>query len=134
MSDLDWNAGRFELARPAAEPASQAAFTHRPHILVVDDDRGHRLLLADLLDRGGFRASLAGDTQVALKLIKDAGPDLILLDVMLPGEDGVAFCRRLRAGSNLPIIMLTALGQGPHRVAGLDSGADDYIAKPFDPN
>jgi two-component system OmpR family response regulator len=69
---------------------------------------------------------------VALKLIAGGGPDLVLLDVMLPGEDGLAFCRRVRAISNLPIIMLTALGQGPHRVAGLDSGADDYVAKPFD--
>jgi two-component system OmpR family response regulator len=106
----------------------------RPHILVVDDDRGHRLLLARLLDRHGFRPSLAGNSAAALKLIGSAAVDLVLLDVMLPDEDGVAFCRRVRAISNLPIVMLTALGQGPHRVAGLDAGADDYIAKPFDPD
>jgi two-component system OmpR family response regulator len=131
MSDLDWNTA--DPVRPAAEPLNPRGTAHRPHVLVVDDDRGHRLLLAGLLDQGGFRASLAGDTQAAQRLIKAAGPDLILLDVMLPGEDGVAFCRRLRQGSGPPVIMLTALGQGPHRVAGLDGGADDYIAKPFDP-
>jgi len=134
MSNLDWNAAQPEPAQPMLEPGFQpAAASHRPHVLVVDDDRGHRLLLAGLLDRGGFRASLAGDAGTALKLIQAAGADLILLDVMLPGEDGIAFCRKLRAASGLPIIMLTALGQGPNRVAGLDSGADDYIAKPFDP-
>jgi|AraplaMF_Col_mMF_1032025.scaffolds.fasta_scaffold00014_233 two-component system OmpR family response regulator len=106
----------------------------RPHILVVDDDRGHRLLLARLLDRHGFRPSLAGNSAAALKLLSSVAVDLVLLDVMLPGEDGVAFCRRVRAISDLPIVMLTALGQGPHRVAGLDAGADDYIAKPFDPD
>ena len=106
----------------------------RPHILVVDDDRGHRLLLAPLLDRGGFRASLAPDAATAQKLVKTAAPDLILLDVMLPGEDGIAFCQRMRAESGPPVIMLTALGQGSYRVTGLDSGADDYVAKPFDPD
>ena len=75
---------------------------------------------------------LAGDAAAGLKLIAHGGADLVLLDVMLPGEDGLDFCRRVRALSNLPIIMLTALGQGPHRVAGLDAGADDYVAKPFD--
>jgi len=104
----------------------------RPHVLVVDDDRGHRLLLARLLDRSGFRPSLAGDAASALKLITGGGPDLVLLDLMLPGEDGLDFCRRVRSLCNLPVIMLTALGQGPHRVAGLDAGADDYVAKPFD--
>ena len=134
MSNLDWNTAQPDPTQPMMEPGFQAAAAnHRPHILVVDDDRGHRLLLAGLLDRAGFRASLAGDAAAAQKLIDAAGPDLILLDVMLPGEDGVAFCRKMRAASGLPVIMLTALGQGPNRVAGLDSGADDYIAKPFDP-
>jgi two-component system OmpR family response regulator len=127
MTDLD---------RPLPDRTAPPDFTskpqQRPHILVVDDDRGHRLLLARLLDRSGFRPSLAADATAALKLITAGGPDLVLLDVMLPGEDGLVFCRRVRAMSNLPIIMLTALGQGPHRVAGLDAGADDYVAKPFD--
>jgi two-component system OmpR family response regulator len=122
MSDLGW---------ATAVTAPQG---HRSHVLVIDDDREHRLLLAQLLRRGGFRASLAATTTTARKLVKAATPDLILLDIMLPDEDGLAFCRRIRAASHLPIIMLTALGQGPHRVAGLDSGADDYIAKPFDPD
>ncbi|MDQ7249078.1 response regulator transcription factor [Dongia sedimenti] len=122
MSDPGW-----AMLRPAAP-------FHRGHVLVVDDDREHRLLIAQLLRRGGFRASLAANTAIAQKLVKAAAPDLILLDVMLPDEDGLAFCRRIRESSHLPVIMLTALGQGPHRVAGLDSGADDYIAKPFDPD
>ena len=119
-------------------PSVGRVFGHRPLVLVVDDDRGHRLLLARLLDQNGFRVALAPDSSTALKLVAAAAPDLVLLDVMLPGEDGLALCRRLRAPADrtvaaLPIIMLTALGQGPHRVAGLDSGADDYVAKPFDP-
>jgi two-component system OmpR family response regulator len=122
MSNLGW---------ATVGPAPQR---HRSHVLVIDDDREHRLLIAQLLRRGGFRASLAANTAAAQKLVKTAAPDLILLDVMLPDEDGLAFCRRIRAASRLPVIMLTALGQGPHRVAGLDSGADDYIAKPFDPD
>ena len=133
MPELDWNT----TPAPAPLAPQTPGFSpqlHRPHVLVVDDDRGHRLLLAPLLDRAGFRASLAPDAATGLKLVKTAAPDLILLDVMLPGEDGLAFCRRMRAASGVPIIMLTALGQGPHRVAGLDSGADDYIAKPFDPD
>jgi two-component system OmpR family response regulator len=132
MNALDWTAAAQEQTPVQNQPA--IASHHRPHILVVDDDRGHRMLLAQLLDRGGFRASLAPDAATALKLVKTAAPDLVLLDVMLPGEDGLAVCRRMRTASGLPIIMLTALGQGPHRVAGLDSGADDYIAKPFDPD
>jgi two-component system OmpR family response regulator len=129
MSELERSSG--DRATPPPFPSRTPP--HRPHVLVVDDDRGHRLLLARLLDQNGFSASLAADAGTALKLISAAGPDLILLDVMLPGEDGLALCRRVRAGSSLPIIMLTALGQGPHRVAGLDAGADDYVAKPFDP-
>jgi two-component system OmpR family response regulator len=121
-------------AAPGTAALQARAALHRPHVLVVDDDRGHRVLLARLLDQNGFRASLAGDGAAALKLVGTAQPDLVLLDVMLPGEDGLAFMRRLRAVSALPVIMLTALGQGAHRVAGLDSGADDYVAKPFDPD
>ena len=126
-----------EIAPPPGHAPSHAS-DHRPLVLVVDDDRGHRLLLSRLLDQNGFRVSLAPDGGTALKLVAAAAPDLVLLDVMLPGEDGLVLCRRLRAIGDqaiagLPVIMLTALGQGPHRVAGLDSGADDYVAKPFDP-
>ena len=115
------------------EAHSSPSDLRRPHVLVVDDDREHRLLLAALLNRNGLRVSLAGDGPSALKLIAGALPDLMLLDVMLPGEDGLSLCRRIRSASRLPIIMLTALGQGIDKVAGLDTGADDYVAKPFDP-
>lgn len=103
-----------------------------PHLLVVDDDRDHRILLSRLLQENGFRVSLANDSGAMLRLIDEATPDLVILDLMLPDEDGLTLCRRLRADSDLPIIILTALGRGPHKVAGLDMGADDYIAKPFD--
>lgn len=103
-----------------------------PHLLIVDDDRDHRFLVSRLLQENGFRVSLASDGGSLLRLLDDAEPDLVLLDIMLPDEDGLELCRRIRTSSNLPIIMLTALGRGPHKVAGLDMGADDYVAKPFD--
>ncbi len=67
-----------------------------------------------------------------LKMLEAAPPDLVILDVMLPDEDGLSLCRRIRAESDLPVIMLTALGRGPHKLAGFDMGADDYVAKPFE--
>jgi two-component system OmpR family response regulator len=103
-----------------------------PHLLIVDDDRDHRFLVSKLLQENGFRVSLAPDGGAMLRLLDHAAPDLILLDIMLPDEDGLALCRHVRASSDLPIIILTALGRGPHKVAGLDMGADDYVAKPFD--
>ncbi len=103
-----------------------------PHLLIVDDDRDHRFLVSKLLQENGFRVSLAPDAAAMLRLLEAGEPDLVLLDIMLPDEDGLALCRQVRAGSDLPIIILTALGRGPHKVAGLDMGADDYVAKPFD--
>lgn len=103
-----------------------------PHLLIVDDDRDHRVLVSRLLQDHGFRVSLAADAGSMRRLLAQGAPDLVLLDVMLPDEDGLALCRHLRANSDLPIIFLTALGRGPHKVAGLDMGADDYVAKPFD--
>jgi two-component system OmpR family response regulator len=118
----------LELQQTEAKPVEVSI----PHLLVVDDDRDHRILLTRLLQDNGFRVSLAGDGGAMLRQIDEAVPDLVILDLMLPDEDGLALCRRLRAESDLPIIILTALGRGPHKVAGLDMGADDYVAKPFD--
>jgi two-component system OmpR family response regulator len=102
-----------------------------PHILVVDDHREIRDLVSRALAKEGFRVSVAGDGKAMRKVLADGRIDLILLDLMLPGEDGLALCRALRAESDIPIIMLTAKGEEVDRVIGLELGADDYLPKPF---
>ena len=102
-----------------------------PHILVVDDHREIRELVSRALAKEGFRVSVATDGKAMRKALADSRIDLVLLDLMLPGEDGLALCRALRAESNIPIIMLTAKGEEVDRVIGLEMGADDYLAKPF---
>ncbi|MBV1701949.1 MAG: response regulator [Hyphomicrobiales bacterium] len=102
-----------------------------PHILIVDDHREIRELVSRLLMRDGFRVSAAADGKSMRKVLADARIDLILLDLMLPGEDGLTLCRAVRAQSAIPIIMLTAKGEEIDRVIGLEMGADDYLAKPF---
>lgn len=102
-----------------------------PHILIVDDHREIRDLVSRALTKEGFRISTAGDGRAMQKVLADGHIDLILLDLMLPGEDGLSLCRTLRAESNIPIIMLTAKGEEIDRVIGLEMGADDYLAKPF---
>src|SRR5438552_1349248 len=105
-----------------------------PKILVVDDDVRLRDLLTRYLTEQGFQvASLTDASQLDKKLQRDP-PHLVVLDLMLPGEDGLAVCRRLRgAGEMVPIIMLTAKGEDVDRIVGLEMGADDYLAKPFNP-
>ena len=102
-----------------------------PHILIVDDHREIRDLVSRALFKEGFRVSAAADGRAMRKIMADSGIDLILLDLMLPGEDGLSLCRALRAESNVPIIMLTAKGEEVDRVIGLEMGADDYLPKPF---
>src|ERR1039458_3706178 len=102
-----------------------------PHILIRDDDPWRRELVSRALTKDGFRVSPAGDGKAMRHALADAHIDLILLDLMLPGEDGLSLCRRIRADSNVPIIMLTAKGEEVDRVIGLEMGADDYLAKPF---
>jgi two-component system OmpR family response regulator len=106
----------------------------KPHIHVVEDDPEIRSLLAGYLGRNGFRVD-AADGGAALDRLRQTygDPDLIVLDVMLPGEDGLSICRRVRAASRVPIIMLTARGEDIDRIIGLEIGADDYMAKPFNP-
>jgi two-component system, OmpR family, response regulator MprA len=102
-----------------------------PRILVVDDDQRLAASIRRALAYEGYRVSVAADGQAALDAARDDLPDLVVLDVMLPGLDGVAVCRRLRAASDVPILMLTARDAVGDRVTGLDSGADDYLGKPF---
>ena len=102
-----------------------------PHILIVDDHREIRDLVQRALVREGFRVSAAGDGRSMRKVLADSRIDLILLDLMLPGEDGLSLCRALRADGGVPIIMLTAKGEEVDRVIGLEMGADDYLPKPF---
>jgi two-component system response regulator MprA len=103
-----------------------------PRILVVDDDVKILSLMRRGLAFAGYTVDLAEDGELALSIARDQPPDLVVLDVMLPGMDGLEVCRRLRAGEpNLPVLMLTAKDRVPDRVAGLDAGADDYLVKPF---
>ncbi len=103
------------------------------HILVVDDDPELRQLLSDYLGRNGYRVSAVADGRGMERALDDTRVELIILDLMLPGEDGLVLCRKLRAHSNLPVIMLTAKGDDMDRIIGLEMGADDYLAKPFNP-
>lgn len=103
------------------------------HVLVVDDDREIRNLLKEYLEKNGFRVSVAADGTGLRSALAKSRPDLIVLDLMLPGEDGLSLCRSLRARSNVPVIMLTARGEETDRIVGLEIGADDYLAKPFHP-
>ncbi|MCW9035866.1 MAG: response regulator [Rhodospirillales bacterium] len=103
------------------------------HILVVDDDREIRDLVGGFLTKHGYRASLARDGQEMKKVLLDHSIDLVVLDLMMPGEDGLSLCRNLRAKSNIPVIMLTAMGEETDRIIGLEMGADDYLPKPFNP-
>ena len=104
-----------------------------PHLLVVDDDAEVRELTGEYLRRQGFDVSLAEDGKAMDRYLEESPPDILVLDVMLPGEDGLSIARRLKASSTLPIIMLSAHGEPVDRIIGLEVGADDYIAKPFDP-
>jgi len=105
----------------------------QPHILVVDDDREIRDLLARYLSKHGLRVRGAADGREMRQTLNDWSIDLVVLDLMLPGEDGLVLCRKLRAESKIPVIMLTAMGEETDRIVGLEMGADDYVAKPFSP-
>jgi two-component system OmpR family response regulator len=108
--------------------------TNTPHILVVEDDRETRDLVARYLSGRGFRVTTTKNGGEMRQALETGNFSLVLLDLMLPGEDGLSLCRRLRAEkSGMPIIMLTALGEEADRIVGLESGADDYLPKPFSP-
>ncbi|MGM0586457.1 MAG: response regulator [Pseudomonadota bacterium] len=107
--------------------------TRTPHILVVDDHREIRDAVTRYLGRNGYRATAARDAREMDAALRAHRFDLVVLDVMMPGEDGLSACRRLRAGSDMPILLLTARGEDVDRIVGLEIGADDYLAKPFNP-
>jgi two-component system, OmpR family, response regulator len=106
---------------------------YKAHLLVVDDDKELCLLLSKFLTEQGYRISIAHDGSAMTGILKASRVDLVILDLMLPGEDGLVLCRRLRSTSTLPIIMLTAMGDEVDRIIGLEMGADDYLAKGSSP-
>jgi len=105
----------------------------QPHILVVDDARDIREPLVRYLKESGYRASAADSAAAARRAMRTSGIDLVILDIMMPGEDGLSLCRSIRESSGIPVIMLTARGEELDRIVGLEVGADDYVAKPFNP-
>src|SRR5258707_11976142 len=136
-----WRAGpgaNFAMAGFAA-PVSKAQITFmikeetKPHILVVEDARDIREPLGRYLRDQGYRATTAADAVAARKVMKGSAIDLVVLDIMMPGEDGLSLCRSIRETSQIPVILLTARGEEVDRIIGLEMGADDYIAKPFSP-
>ena len=104
-----------------------------PTVLVVDDEPIVRDVVVRYLQRDGFETLVAGDGDTARALIEETPPQLVVLDVMLPGIDGLALCRWIRARGDLPVIILTARGEEADRIVGLELGADDYVTKPFSP-
>ncbi len=112
---------------------TQAPTPAEPLLLVVDDDQGIRDLLCRYLAEQGFRVAAAADGQAMDQWLATNTPDLVILDLMLPGEDGLSLARRLRNDRDVPIIMISARGDDVDRIVGLEVGADDYLAKPFNP-
>lgn len=104
-----------------------------PQVLVVDDDAGIRDLLADYLTKQGMKVATARDGKEMDERLAGFDPDLIVMDLMMPGEDGLSLTRRVKAGRDVPVIMLSARGEDIDRIVGLEVGADDYLAKPFNP-
>jgi two-component system, OmpR family, phosphate regulon response regulator OmpR len=117
----------------ATNAAKDLPLDHAAHLLVVDDDRRIRELLKRFLGENGFRVSVASHAAEARRLLDGMNFDLLVVDVMMPGESGVSFTKWLRETRDLPVLMLTALSETDHRIDGLSAGADDYLAKPFDP-
>lgn len=104
-----------------------------PHIAVVDDHRDIRDLVGKYLSQHGFRISLADNAGALRRILQRGAPDLVILDVMMPGEDGLSLCRHIRSTTDIPIIFLTAMTEETDRIIGLELGADDYLTKPFNP-
>lgn len=104
-----------------------------PHIAVVDDHKDIRELVSRYLGQHGYRVSAVESAAACRRLLERSAPDLVVLDIMMPGEDGLTLCRELRATTRLPVIFLTAVAEATDRIIGLEMGADDYLTKPFNP-
>lgn len=117
----------------AGQPRSEPLPDNAPHILVVDDDHKIRDLLSRFLLAGGYRVTQAADSATARSFMRGLTFDLVLLDVMMPGESGLSLARDLKATRSVPIMMLTALANPEDRITGLETGVDDYLTKPFEP-
>lgn len=114
--------------------AAHHTMSGTPHIVVVDDHRDIRELVTRYLGEHGYRVSAAESSRAFMKLLEASAPDLVVLDIMMPGGDGLALCRELRATSRqMPIIFLTAMADDTDRIIGLEMGGDDYLTKPFNP-
>jgi two-component system, OmpR family, response regulator len=120
---------RYRHARSAAGTSSN--MNDAKHILVVDDEPDLRKLVSDFLTRNGYHVFEAHDGVAMMETMKSSRIDLVILDITMPGEDGLSLCRRLRVAGTTPIIMLTAMGTEIDRIVGLEMGADDYLPKPF---
>ena len=117
----------------SARPADAQLDDESAHVLVVDDDRRIRTLLQTYLSDSGFRVTTAGSAGEARERMRGLVFDLVVLDVMMPGEDGISFARSMRQETDVPILMLSARAEVESRIAGFESGVDDYIPKPFEP-
>ncbi len=118
---------------PAPAPDSPAEPVSSAHVLLVDDDPGIRDVISDFLGRHGFTVRVAADGTGLGRALSSQRPDLIVLDVMLPGEDGLSLCRKIAAADGPPVIILSAMGDDTDRIVGLELGADDYLPKPCNP-
>jgi two-component system phosphate regulon response regulator OmpR len=114
-------------------PAMETPPSYPPHILVVDDDTRLRSLLRKFLTENGYMVTAAADAAEARHFLTSLQFDLLVVDVMMPGEDGMSLVKGIRVTNAVPILMLTAMGEAPHRIRGLELGVDDYMAKPFEP-
>ena len=121
------------MTTPPNELRTQSPPSAEAHVLVVDDDAQIRHLAAKLLREHGYRVSVARDGREMWQALDGTNVDLVILDIMLPGSNGLDLCREIRSQSALPVIMLTALGTDTDRIVGLEIGADDYLPKPFNP-
>ncbi len=107
--------------------------SNKAHVVVVDDDYDIRTSLAKYLRKHGFKVSVAAHGEELDQILSTSNADLLILDIMMPGDDGLSICKRVQQTSTVPIIFLTALGEDTDRIVGLELGADDYVSKPFNP-
>lgn len=122
------------MARRGGRGHSPGALERVPHILVVDDQREIRDLVAKFLTRNGLRVSVADGGAQMREVLARAAVDLVVLDIMMPDEDGLTLCQALRAQGDMPVILLTAVSGDDDRLVGLEAGADEYLTKPFNPS